>query len=221
MSSILEKARQKYAKQASKKSQAFPAFVHTTYSSAPVPIPDDFLAPLPDASTIEVKRINFAESPLPGYKRLFAVVLDNVLSQSECDQLLHMAEMSAGAHGNSVNSVDGDGEEKEVKNNGWKPAMVNAGRNHEVMVLDYRNSDRIIWDQETVTTRLWERVMQGEGMKEYFQVLNGEKYVAAIGPSATMKSQRWVVTPQGLNERMRFLKYGPGQYFKGMFIACH
>lgn len=199
--------RAKYAKQAKNQARGFGSAVHTIYTSLPVPVPDDFLAPLPDPSIINVKKIDFATSPLPEYKRLYAVVLDNVLSQAECEELLKMAEMSAGAHGHA-------GPGKVVEQNGWKPAMVNAGQNIEVLALNYRNSDRIIWDEKTVTRKLWDRVLQGEGMKEYFGVLDGEEYAGAIGPSATRPGERWVVTKQGLNERMRFLRYGPAQYFK-------
>jgi hypothetical protein len=231
---ILQKARAKYAKQASQQGRSYPPVVYTVYTSLPVPVPEGFLAPLPDPSVINVKRINFAESPLPEYKKLYAVVLDNVLTQDECDQLLRMAEMSTGAHGNHAptpapNSGEGSGTDEGEEtgthqmgpeNNGWKPAMVNAGRNHEVLAIDYRNSDRIIWDEESVTRRLWARVMQGEGMKEYFSVLDGKEYVPVVGPPAEIKGERWVISKQGLNERMRFLKYGVAQYFKGLF-SCH
>lgn len=120
-----------------------------------------------------------------------------------------MAEMSVGAHSN-----DGEG----VENNGWKPAMVNAGRDHEIMAPLYRNSDRIIWDENEVARRLWERVLQGEGMKEYFGKLVGEEYLPVVGESVYNRGERWVVTKQGLNERLRFLKYGAGQFFRGMFV---
>jgi len=187
-----------------------PQVVRTEYTNIPVSIPKTFLAPLPDASTIKVSKIVFEKTPLPEYKPHYAVVLDNVLSKEECDQLLRMSEISVGAH------RDGD----EPENSGWKPAMVNAGRNHEVLVLDYRNSDRIIWDEHVIAQRLWDRVMQAEGMKEYFSVLEGEAYWSVCGDSM-YEGQRWKVTKQGLNERLRFLKYGPGQYFRGMlYEAC-
>lgn len=135
------------------------------------------------------------------------MVLDDVLSKEECDQLIHMAEMSAGAH-------QGD---EEVQNNGWRPAMVNAGRNHEVLAPEYRNSDRIIWDQNELAKRLWGRVLQGEGMKQYLSVLDGKEYAKVCRGSAEKKGERWVATPQGLNERLRFLKYGAGQFFRSKF----
>jgi hypothetical protein len=179
--------------------------VKTEYTNVPVSIPESFLAPLPDPSAIKVFKIDFEDSPLPEYKRLYAVVLDNVLSKEECDQLLVMAEVSVGAHRG----------EDELENNRWRPAMVNAGRNYEVLALDYRNSDRIIWDSHLVAQRLWHRVMQAEGMKEYFSVLQGEEYQPVCGNSI-LGGDRWKVTNQGLNERLRFLKYGAGQFFKGM-----
>jgi hypothetical protein len=198
MSTILQKAR-------ASKGLTFAQIVRTEYTNVPVSISESFLAPLPDPSTIKVSKIDFEDSPLPEYKRLYAVVLDNVLSQEECDQLLLMSEMSVGAH------RGGD----EPENNGWKPAMVNAGRNYEVLALEYRNSDRIIWDNHVIAQRLWDRVMQAEGMKEYFSALEGEAYQPVCGDSM-LGGDRWKVAKQGLNERLRFLKYGPGQFFKGI-----
>jgi hypothetical protein len=154
-----------------------------------------------------VSKVDFENSPLPEYKHLYAVVLDNVLSKDECDKLVFMAEMSVGAHQG--------GEEPE--NNGWKPAMVNVGRNYEVLELNYRNSDRIIWDDRVIAKRLWDRVMQGEGMKDYFSILEGEEYTPVVGGTLS-RGDKWVVTKQGLNERLRFLKYGAGHFFSGTYF---
>ena len=184
--------------------------VPTSYISHPVDIPADFLAPLPDPSVIKVEKIDFEKTPLPEYKDCYAVVLENVLNKEECETLIHLTEMSAGAHQEGV----------EVPNNGWKPAMVNAGVGHEFLATDYRNSDRIIWDQRVLAQRLWERVLQGEGMKEYFSVLEGEEYDSVKGAYAARKDgRRWEVMTQGVNERLRFLKYGAGQFFKGRSLS--
>jgi hypothetical protein len=118
--------------------------------------------------------------------------------------------MSAGAHQEGV----------EVPNNGWKPAMVNAGVGYEFLATDYRNSDRIIWDQRVLAQRLWERIMQGEGMKEYLSVLEGEEYDPVKGPhNERTDGRRWEAMTQGVNERLRFLKYGAGQFFKGTSLS--
>lgn len=212
MSTIVQKARQLAGadKQAAKKvsqapKRAYPQVIQTSYTSLPVDYPSDFLAPLSDPSTIKVERIDFRNSPLKEYKTLYAVVLDNVITKEECDLLLTYAEMSKGAHSKT------EGEESPA-DNGWTPALVNAGRNREVLVPDYRNSDRIIWDEQEITKRLWNRVLQGEGMKEYFSTLHGKEYSPAIG--SYRDGEKWKITEYGLNERMRFLRYGPGQFFK-------
>lgn len=92
--------------------------------------------------------------------------------------------------------------------------MVNAGRDKEFLSLDYRNSDRIIWDNEVIVQRLWTRIMQAEGMKDYFSVMKGKEYFKVVGDGIARRNERWVISPKGPNERMRFLKYGAGQFFR-------
>ncbi|PQE15750.1 oxidoreductase domain-containing protein [Rutstroemia sp. NJR-2017a BBW] len=118
-----------------------------------------------------------------------------------------MAEMSAGAHGNAEG-------EAVVENDGWRPAMVNAGVGREFLATEYRNSDRIIWDEKEVVGRLWKRVCQAEVVEEDIALLEGEKWKGLLGPWAVRRGEKWKVTERGLNERMRFLRYGSGQYFK-------
>ncbi|KAH6718431.1 hypothetical protein DL95DRAFT_437156 [Leptodontidium sp. 2 PMI_412] len=221
---ILEQARARHAERARQgiKEDGINKVRRTFYKSLPVPYPSTFLAPLPDPSSIKVNRIDFKNSVLSEYKKCFAVVLDDVLSKEECEDLIKYAEMSVGAHGNHPVPQGGESEteiaEREALTNpeddGWKPALVNAGGNYEILAVHYRNSDRIIWDQAEVAKRIWKRIMQAEGIASYFGELAGEEYVPVVGGSAMYKGEKRVVTDQGLNERMRFLRYGPGQYFK-------
>ena len=96
----------------------------TSYTSKAVEIPPEFLRIQPaDIQPITVQRVKFAETPLPEYERCYATVIDNVLSASECDQLLRLAEMSS-------------------PTGGWAPAMVNAGMGYEVLVTEIRHCDR-------------------------------------------------------------------------------
>lgn len=150
---------------------------------------------------MKVATIDFASTVLPEYIGQYAVVLDGVLSRHECTELLRMAEESAGGSGDAA----------------WQPALVSVDANREILMPLYRNSDRIIWDQEELVRRLWARIMQGEGMKEQFEVMEGERYVSVMGSAAVEKHDRWIITPNGLNERMRFLKYGAGQFFRRIF----
>ncbi|KAG0645103.1 hypothetical protein D0Z07_9172 [Hyphodiscus hymeniophilus] len=208
MATILQKERTRFnaaAKKNGNNSNPIKTFqiVDTNYKSQPVDIRDDFLAPLEDPSVIKVEKVDFASGELPEFKKLYAVVLDNILSKQECDQLIHLAELSAGGHG-----------EAKILDNGWKPAMVNAGVGCEFYAPQYRNSDRIIWDNNVLVERLWNRIRQGKGIKEYLSALDGPDYAPVLGYGATKRGERWVPTKQGINERMRFLKYGAGQFFR-------
>ncbi|KAI0099389.1 hypothetical protein F4814DRAFT_453272 [Daldinia grandis] len=164
--------------------------VKTSYESNDIPIPDDFLKSEPhDAQPIAFKKIDFADTVLTEYKGLYAVVLDHVLSPSECAKLIELAEASVPP-------------KNKNKTNGspWAPALVNVGGGYEVEVLEYRNGDRIIWDQQDVVDRLWARLEQVPEIKGAL--------LTAEGPKGTV----WDF--QRINKRMRFLKYGQGQFFR-------
>lgn len=185
--------------------------VKTQYTSRDVTIPADFLsltAPPPDAQPVTIKPVDWAASALPEYDGLYAVVLENVLSPSECETLIKLAESSVDVF--RMNST-GD-------HNPWMPAMVNAGNGYEVLETSYRNSDRIVWDQQEVVDRIWQRCLQGEAaeaLRKRMDVLDGDEKVGACrfrGRDWVVQKQRWEF--RRLNQRMRFLKYGPGQFFR-------
>ncbi|KAF7955719.1 hypothetical protein EAE96_004643 [Botrytis aclada] len=172
--------------------------VKTNYTSLPVALPEDFLKPLENPEEkITVRRIEFEKTVLSEYRGAYAVVLDGVLSREECGELIRLAEMSKGGHGNLVGGGggDGDGGENEdelqgPENNGWTPAMVNAGVGYEFLSTEYRNSDRIIWDEKEVVSRFWKRVLQGKGIKEDIGVLEGKRWerLASLG---LRSGERW------------------------------
>lgn len=164
--------------------RAMSQFVRTEYTSRDVAIPDTFLSG-PPSEPVVAKHIDWASSPLPENQGRTALVLDNVLSKEECDVLLSLAESSV---------PGGDGASP------WKPALVNVGVGVETAVPGYRESERIIWDQQVVVDRVWERMAQAEGMRELLAQ-------CPEGASGEWRFRR-------LNERMRFLKYSPGQFFK-------
>lgn len=168
----------------------------TTYSSNPVTIPPTFLLSTPtDAKTITAQKIDFAKAKLPEYATRYATVLDHVLSPSECTTLVQLAEASVRAEDKQANG-----------GSPWHPALLNAGTRNgqgfEAYVPSVRNNDRIIWDSPEIAERLWGRIegVLGEELAVY---RNGR------GPNSTV----WDF--HSVNERMRFLRYGPGQYFRG------
>jgi len=78
---------------------------------------------------------------------------------------------------------------KLTEQRGYVPALVNVGTG-EVLMSDFRNNDRCIIDDIPMANLLFERI------KSYLpEIWKGYKIV-------------------GLNERLRFLRYDPGQKFE-------
>ncbi|TDZ71634.1 hypothetical protein CTRI78_v001979 [Colletotrichum trifolii] len=158
---------------------------HTSYESKDVPIPADFLTSTPPGP-VTLTRVDWPSTALPENGTRYAVVLDNVLTSDECAQLLRMAEASTA----------GEGEP-------WQPAMVNIGPGWEILEPHYRNSDRIIWDEQTVADRLWERCALAPGLREELADMKKQGRKGPVG----WKFERF-------NKRLRFLKYQEGQFFR-------
>ncbi|KAL2135387.1 hypothetical protein VTI74DRAFT_8799 [Chaetomium olivicolor] len=187
-----------------------PRPIQTKYLSSPVPIPPDFLtgAPPADARPITVTPVNWASTPLPEYAGLYATVLDHVLSLSECQTLLRLAESSVPAPGE-------DGSElRHSATDPWGPALVNAGGGFEVLDQEYRNSDRIVWDCQEVVDRIWARCLEGGGeefRRRFEEIGAGEKDITGLRMEG-FREAKWAF--HRVNDRMRFLRYGKGGFFK-------
>ncbi|KAK0727031.1 hypothetical protein B0T26DRAFT_616521, partial [Lasiosphaeria miniovina] len=169
--------------------------VQIAYESAPVALSADFLiADPPDARPVTLTAVDWAQTAVPEFAGLYAVVLEHVLSASECATLLRLAEDSVPPTLRNSDSA-------------WNPALVNIGAGFEVLDPGYRNSDRIIWDNQEVVDRLWGRCLRAPGLGERLGVVENDP--AVMGPS---RRGRWEF--RRVNERMRFLKYAGGQFFK-------
>jgi hypothetical protein len=137
--------------------------------------------------------VNFTEGGLPEYEGLWAVVLDGVMTEEECEQLVAAAEATT------------DGK--------WERALINIGGGMQAMYEDTRKCGRIIWDSRDVVAKLWARI---EGAVPEIHRL--ENWAAVTGNGPAIRKEAWIVTR--LNERQRFLKYVGGEYFKGMITMA-
>ncbi|KAL8909077.1 MAG: hypothetical protein Q9207_000411 [Kuettlingeria erythrocarpa] len=148
-------------------------------------LPSDFLSePSPN---IQSSRIDFSKTPLPGYDGLYAVIIDNALTEAECADLIRAAE---------------------ARTNGkWEQAMINVGGGRQRLITDSRDCGRIIWDDRDVMARIWNRV---KDCVPDIWFLKGMAHVTGYGPV----KRREVLAMTRLNERMRVLKYTKGQYFR-------
>lgn len=191
--------------------------IQTNYTSNPIPLPPTFLTtPPPDARPITCTPIPWPTTPLPEYTNLYATVLDHVLSPSECATLLSLAEASVPAAGQPGGELRGGADEP------WGPALVNVGGGFEVLQEGYRNGERIVWDCQEVVDRVWKRCVEGggEGLRGRFaEVRAGERdLVGAVREGSRWEGGRWVFLR--VNERMRFLRYGKGGFFRRESFFC-
>lgn len=147
-------------------------------------LPEGFLS-----SPASVKRndVIFPRKDFPEYDRAWAVVLDNVMTEAECNELVAAAEATT--------------------NGKWERALVNIGGGMQAMYEDTRKCGRIIWDDREVMAKLWARI---EGSVPEIHRL--QKWADVTGNGPTMRNETWKATR--LNERGRYLKYVGGEYFK-------
>ncbi|KAK4453806.1 hypothetical protein QBC34DRAFT_395124 [Podospora aff. communis PSN243] len=177
--------------------------VQVLYESLPITIPPNFLTvDPPDAKPITINRIDFANSALPEYTDHHAYILDYVLSPSECAELLALAESSVA---DASKAEDGSP---------WRRAMVAVGVGYEVFTPNYRNSDRLIWDQQEVIDRIWERCLRADGLRERMAEVKREPVITRGCKLERRREEGSWFRFVRVNERMRFLKYSGGGFFQ-------
>ncbi|KAJ4366335.1 hypothetical protein N0V83_007971 [Neocucurbitaria cava] len=148
-------------------------------------LPEGFLeGPAPNLTRSDV---DFVQGGIPEYEKQWAVVLDGVVTEEECDQLVAAAEATT--------------------NGKWERALINIGGGMQAMYEDTRKCGRIIWDDRDIMAKLWARIEVS--VPEIHRLQNWPD-VTGNGPA--MRKETWKMTR--LNERQRFLKYVGGEYFK-------
>jgi hypothetical protein len=166
-------------------------------------IPDGFLPPQAprDAHSRKIDFAN-ADSSLPEYKDLFAAVIDNLLTESECEELIRLAEATT------------------IKNNTdtttptWERAMINMGNGKQALATDTRNCGRIIWDAPLLAQRLLDRLIPFLRQFGIDRIENQPRVTGLAGRGKIYHLSR-------LNERLRFLKYEGGEYFRPHWDAFY
>ncbi|KAJ6104247.1 hypothetical protein N7523_010567 [Penicillium sp. IBT 18751x] len=161
-------------------------------------IPEDFLrGPAPAA---KVHLIDFEKTtpPIPAFKDSFAAVVENLLSPEECNELLVLAEQST------------------TEPSKWERAMINVGNGKQVMSVNSRKSGRIIWDSSEIAERLLARLMPY--MRDFgIEHVQNQPMVTGLGPARRGE----VMHLSRLNERLRFLRYEGGDYFRPHWDGCY
>eukprot|EP00980_Cylindrotheca_fusiformis_P000307 scaffold73_cov118-Cylindrotheca_fusiformis.AAC.3 len=118
--------------------------------------------------------------PEEQYSQKTCFVVNHVLSQVECHNTIQRAEEA-----------------------GFQPALVNIGGGEELLMKDYRLSDRCIIDDDDFAREIFNRIQHALP-----QMLDPTNY-----------GSMWKLT--GLNRRMRILKYGAGHFFAEHRDGCY
>jgi hypothetical protein len=140
-------------------------------------------APPPDCRS-EV--IDFSKTQLPEYSGLFALLIHNLLTPAECNELLNATQSTSK----------------------WEQALVNIGGGRQILATEARNCDRIILDDEVLAKRLLDRILPH--LPPEVVTLENKARITGNGPPR----RKDVLCITRLNERLRFLKYTRGMYFR-------
>jgi hypothetical protein len=146
------------------------------------------------------REINFMAYDLPEYEDRFAIVIDNVFSEEECLELLE----STGA------SINDDGPHSRA----WEVAQLGGSpQAKQYTDTSYRNSGRILSDDESTAGWILEK------LRPYLTDIEkldhcDEHEIFAKSRVKVLPGERGNAKLSKLNERLRFLRYQPGQYFK-------
>ncbi|KAB8239635.1 uncharacterized protein BDW43DRAFT_258737 [Aspergillus alliaceus] len=141
------------------------------------------------------QKIDFATSSprLPEYSNLFAAVIDDLLTEEECNELIRLAEASTFTP-DSTTPV-------------WERAMINIGNGKQALATDTRNCGRIIYDAPELAEKLLNRLRP---FLQEMRIVRVEDKPLVTGLAGRYKTYGMT----RLNERLRFLKYEGGEHFK-------
>ncbi|KAF4151412.1 hypothetical protein CNMCM6069_003888 [Aspergillus lentulus] len=157
-------------------------------------VAEDYLPPQAP-SNATVRRINFlnTDPPIPQYKDYNAVIIDNILTEEECKELLRIAEAS------TVKDTSGSPT--------WDRAMINTGGGGQVLATVQRKCGRIIVDTPELADKLLARLMPFLKEEGVDHIRNQPLVTGLEGVGKAYRLCR-------LNEKLRFLKYEGGEYFR-------
>jgi hypothetical protein len=196
---------------------------------------------------VSAEVVSFQSIGLREYEGRYALIIDGLFSAKECTWLLQQALESTRTDGTSHNSkLSKFKTDTSILNvlvdNPWHVAQLNGGSiGNQYTNTDVRNSSRIIVDShsiadwilaklrphlqdiEAIEGAAMHRMVNGKEWRERVQALNAEsdagKRQGRNGKKSTQKEPNAVLTR--LNERLRFLKYTPGQFFKPHYDGCY
>lgn len=141
--------------------------------------------------------LDFTTTPLAkyyGHPNHYALIIDNCFTRAECAQLTALAESHL---------------------DGWQEATIKKGAGRDEVEKDVRDCSRVLHDDPETAEMLYQRVRPF--LEPVWEIGSSKPETGVV--SGTWKRKNWRI--KRLNERLRFLKYGPGQYFQAHCDAAY
>jgi hypothetical protein len=168
-------------------------------------VPEDFLRGPGPNPTLHKLDFEHTSPPIPAYKDHFAAIVENFMTEAECKELIRLAEEST-----RTQLPD-----STLSPPVWERAMINAGGGRQILSIDSRSSGRVILDSHDLAGRILDRLMPFFRECELDRV-QGKPLVTGLGPAKRGE----VLRLSRLNERLRFLRYEGGDYFRPHWDGC-
>ncbi|KAF8641656.1 hypothetical protein AX16_009882 [Volvariella volvacea WC 439] len=140
---------------------------------------------------------DLSKTPLGDYYDGFYIkILDDVFTQEECQRLIALAETGTQ----------------------WEQASLHSSTsaNEDYVDKDYRNSERILRYDKAAADFLYQRLLPY--VKELETIEEGSDWADVVMPKNFMVGE-WKLV--GVNERLSFLRYGPGHFFRSHCDGRH
>jgi len=123
-------------------------------------------------------------------RNVFAIVLRNVLSQEECGALISKCE-----------------------DKGFDDALVQGPTGKQVLRQDIRACGRCIIDDVVLADGMYTRILNAVRGTKHEEKIMHAPWTTALSSTSGNDGTSEEITAVGLNERLRFLKYGQGHFF--------
>lgn len=146
--------------------------------------------PAPPSATARL--IDFKKTNLGLYENFFAMVIDDLVTPSECGALLSVVQPTAAA---------------AAESKPWPPATVTAYNGTQFVDLASRDCGRIIHESKTLADALLDRILPH--LPPAVASLSDAPDIT--GQAAVANKETWRIAR--LDSALRFLRYQPGQYF--------
>ena len=123
------------------------------------------------------------------------MLIHDLFTPDECRSLVEAAEQSNGGE--------------------WEQALVNVGGGKQKLITDQRLCERILWDSPEIAKLLEDRV------KPFLpaEIVSLTNAGRITGPGPVKRNETWGLNR--FNERLRFLKYTQGMYFREHCDGCY